>query len=341
MLHYIPDIQTFGTTDNYNTEMFERLHIDFAKKGWRASNKRDETPQMIEWLNRQEKVAAFERILELSKETEVARAAEAQEEKRRKFVELVNNSQEVFNQAMGKLALREDNRRIIIAKHPSIQPIYLVESAQPCPTLSSSLTTFLVQCQGLPASEAATFILPFKNIKVYKQFKLVQERIQEDDEERVYTIKANQSCCDTVLVLNTDRAQSTGLQGESSNSVYALVFKVITGCRVGRIRAIFRLPPKTSHGLAHHYPTYPLAHLEWYTKLKPVPGHDHDMYHITQPPSVEGVVLPLTQIRQGCMLFPDFKDGLVDDWETDNVLDEAYSFYVNNWQSKYSYQTLW
>ncbi|KAE9390186.1 hypothetical protein BT96DRAFT_782832, partial [Gymnopus androsaceus JB14] len=39
-----------GTTDNYNTKMFECLHIDFAKKGWRASNKRDEFPQMTRWL---------------------------------------------------------------------------------------------------------------------------------------------------------------------------------------------------------------------------------------------------------------------------------------------------
>ncbi|KAF5316434.1 hypothetical protein D9619_006912 [Psilocybe cf. subviscida] len=57
--HYIQCIKLFGTTDNYNTEMFERLHIDFAKQGWRASNQRDEFPQMIRWLSRQEKITAF------------------------------------------------------------------------------------------------------------------------------------------------------------------------------------------------------------------------------------------------------------------------------------------
>ncbi|PPR02760.1 hypothetical protein CVT26_009432, partial [Gymnopilus dilepis] len=41
LLHYVESIKLFGTTDNYNTEMFERLHIDFAKLGWRASNHRD------------------------------------------------------------------------------------------------------------------------------------------------------------------------------------------------------------------------------------------------------------------------------------------------------------
>ena len=34
LLHYIASIENLGTTDNYNTEMFEHLHIDFAKHGW-------------------------------------------------------------------------------------------------------------------------------------------------------------------------------------------------------------------------------------------------------------------------------------------------------------------
>ncbi|KAJ3722652.1 hypothetical protein C8R42DRAFT_696108 [Lentinula raphanica] len=46
LLHYIDSIRWIGTTDNSNTEGFERLHIDFAKEGWRASNKRDVFPQM-------------------------------------------------------------------------------------------------------------------------------------------------------------------------------------------------------------------------------------------------------------------------------------------------------
>lgn len=57
--HYIQSIRLFGTTDNYNTEMFKCLHIDFTKKGWRASNKRDEFPQMTRWLSQQENVQSF------------------------------------------------------------------------------------------------------------------------------------------------------------------------------------------------------------------------------------------------------------------------------------------
>ncbi|EGN93522.1 hypothetical protein SERLA73DRAFT_37980, partial [Serpula lacrymans var. lacrymans S7.3] len=38
LLHYHQFITWFGTTNNYNADM-KRFHIDFAKEGWRASNK--------------------------------------------------------------------------------------------------------------------------------------------------------------------------------------------------------------------------------------------------------------------------------------------------------------
>ncbi|THU75420.1 hypothetical protein K435DRAFT_618145, partial [Dendrothele bispora CBS 962.96] len=59
LIHYVDSIRKFGTIDNYNTELFERLHIDFAKQGWRASNKRNHFPQMIQWLSCREKILSF------------------------------------------------------------------------------------------------------------------------------------------------------------------------------------------------------------------------------------------------------------------------------------------
>ena len=41
ILHYINAIRALGSTDGYNSESPERLHIDFAKEAYRASNKRD------------------------------------------------------------------------------------------------------------------------------------------------------------------------------------------------------------------------------------------------------------------------------------------------------------
>jgi hypothetical protein len=49
-------ITLFSTTDNYNTEQTERLHINFTKNTYRATNHKDEYPQMTAWLERHEKV---------------------------------------------------------------------------------------------------------------------------------------------------------------------------------------------------------------------------------------------------------------------------------------------
>jgi hypothetical protein len=54
--HYLLSISLHGTTDNYNTEYTERLHIDLAKDAYRATNHVDEYTQMTLWLERREKI---------------------------------------------------------------------------------------------------------------------------------------------------------------------------------------------------------------------------------------------------------------------------------------------
>lgn len=57
--HYIDSIRSHGTTDGFNTENSERLHIDLAKVGYLASNKKDYIRQMTQWLQRQESIHRF------------------------------------------------------------------------------------------------------------------------------------------------------------------------------------------------------------------------------------------------------------------------------------------
>lgn len=66
MLHYCEAIKSRGAADGYNTESPERLHIDFAKEAYRASNGRDYEEQMVKWLGRQEAVARFRAYLDWS-----------------------------------------------------------------------------------------------------------------------------------------------------------------------------------------------------------------------------------------------------------------------------------
>lgn len=50
LIHYTSPIRLFGSLDGFNTELPERLHINYTKKAYWASNKRDYTIQMMTWL---------------------------------------------------------------------------------------------------------------------------------------------------------------------------------------------------------------------------------------------------------------------------------------------------
>ncbi|QRV92868.1 hypothetical protein RhiJN_20886 [Ceratobasidium sp. AG-Ba] len=62
--HYVYIICQLRTPDGYNTETSERLHIDFAKLGYRASNKINATKQMALYIQRLEALAMHESYLE-------------------------------------------------------------------------------------------------------------------------------------------------------------------------------------------------------------------------------------------------------------------------------------
>jgi len=57
--HYLDSIRSRGTADGFNTEGSERLHIDLAKMGYRATNKKAYIQQMTTWLRRQEAIHCF------------------------------------------------------------------------------------------------------------------------------------------------------------------------------------------------------------------------------------------------------------------------------------------
>lgn len=59
LLHYVTSIMSRGSADGFNTKSPERLHIDYVKDAYRATNKRDYVEQMTTWLKRQEAVDQF------------------------------------------------------------------------------------------------------------------------------------------------------------------------------------------------------------------------------------------------------------------------------------------
>jgi hypothetical protein len=121
------------------------------------------------------------------------------------------------------------------------------------------------------------------------------------------------------------------------------------------VKVIFTLPkviqgPGFQNPAPEQWPKAPLAYVEWFTRQAPVANKVHGMYQISKAYDSQkrrqGSIILLSNIRQSCMLFPIFPKSTLPDsdystWKPDNILDLAKTFIINNWLSKYSYQTLW
>ena len=125
------------------------------------------------------------------------------------------------------------------------------------------------------------------------------------------------------------------------------------GTRIGRVKVIFSLPKKFNtilgpKQLPSHWPQGPLAYVEWYSPLAGAAEPKHGMmYRVkrqwnNQQKHRPGAIVSLDKIRQSCMLVPAFPPEMVPpDWNTENVLDLSDTFFINNWLSHYSYQTIY
>ncbi|KIY48748.1 hypothetical protein FISHEDRAFT_42720 [Fistulina hepatica ATCC 64428] len=173
--HYLDSIPRMGTTDNYNTEMFERLHIDFAKKGWRASNHRDEFPQMIRWLSRQEKMVAFRKYIQRLELEDLVASAEQDDD----------DDEEDARQPMQSYTQNPAGATVAIAKYPPFPHKLLstIESAHHCPSFSAVLKTYLNSLMQNPQRRQNAIqdhFLPFTRVDVFTSFKLFLPKIGDE-----------------------------------------------------------------------------------------------------------------------------------------------------------------
>lgn len=225
LLHYIPSIESQGTTDNVNTEMFEHLHITFAKDGWRASNKRNAFPQMINWLSRQEKVASYDFFRKEKSRIEL------EEEEDLMPVTVINVDEEVVTVIDEKEAVvpKKVNLGIRLAKRAPESKKHIEKIARDhcAPTFIAVLKLFLNGLRPAPLLRAMALEAPlvFDSLDIWHQVKISPTSLFED-EEYMETVKAvpiwkgsEVSRFDTVLVMDSDTAESTGVAGKKTITI--------------------------------------------------------------------------------------------------------------------------
>ncbi|THU75342.1 hypothetical protein K435DRAFT_707335 [Dendrothele bispora CBS 962.96] len=191
-----------GTTDNFNTETFERLHIDFAKAGWHASNKRDHFPQML-WSQGGQESHGDE-----SSDDENEPVIEESDESDAMDIDLdSSNQQRKIHYTMAKYP-PEPNKSL-----SRIQTFHHAPNFEK--HLKKYVNGFRPENQRLRGKALDTTPLPFDRVDVWHQFKLNPTSLV-DGEVWVETVKAlpvwkhsTNTRFDTVIALVDDNAEST------------------------------------------------------------------------------------------------------------------------------------
>ncbi|EIN09379.1 hypothetical protein PUNSTDRAFT_66356, partial [Punctularia strigosozonata HHB-11173 SS5] len=322
LFYYVPGICAVGTTDNTNTEVPERLHIDNAKRAYDATNKKhDYVKQMTRWLKRYEKVVLLDvHIRWYANELPPPPRIRSRQTTVLPPGPKLSKFPHVKSIAFGRLAADYHAPQFLHA-------LQMLIAISRCSTEHQRISARRRNHDHLP--------IPFNWVEIWHHATFVVPNVQVDGAPcLVLSPVANPSGgrdrsgrFDTVLV-DVAGADDTGIEGLG----------------IACVRAFFRIPEQftavmfTNHGVS---PPGHLAFVEWYTPPSSK-GRDHQMYTVTQKrgrPKVE--IIEVSKIQRNCQLFPIFGNKADRSWSSTNVLDRCERFLVNNFQDQHAYQTLW
>ncbi|THU75625.1 hypothetical protein K435DRAFT_706780, partial [Dendrothele bispora CBS 962.96] len=352
LCHYVRAIKFYGTTDNYNTETTERLHIDFAKDAYRASNKKDEYSQMTKWLERREKVMHHSNY--------VAWRCTQFTSSQQQVDNMVNTSSQTAQLGQrfdfpGALRTLTDLRcpyQQKITKFPTVKTVTISKLEDPGPKgygatkFYFSLRRFIAQWSHPNLSireqeEMTEFIaLPFRSVPVWHQVKFVNPDLYGDatlDVLKAHPRKTNSHD----KVIQSRQFDTALIQKRANNPNNGF----LDGLCVGRVRVIFSLPAQAIDRLfppaVTARPPSHLAYVEWFTGFSRNPDASSGLYRIRHDvlsdSTLKASVVPLETIKQSVHLFPKWGGSVPADWSCESVLDDCAIFYVNPFKDLRTY----
>ncbi|KAF8958080.1 hypothetical protein BDZ97DRAFT_1906593 [Flammula alnicola] len=322
--HYRYFVELYGTTDNYNTEYTERLHIDMAKDAYAATNCKDEYPQMTLWLERREKILQHDKFI------------------RRR----VNTASQI--NLIKPLPSLIPLRHQIMTKNPSARAVSLDDLRQKygATDFVPALSRFIAQYQHPTYSKthieriAATLHIPFSMVLVFHRLKFWSHDVYAADPlaknivDSLHVEPARLDKYDNIVPGRFDVALINYGDGGASG---------VQGYCTGRIRCIFSLPPSASERwFPHGLPLKHLAYVEWYTPFRRSSFEPNSKMYRVSPLMSGGAqkvsVIPISLIRESIQLFPKFGPAAPTSWKSSNVLYQTSVFYVNLFLTAFNIQ---
>jgi hypothetical protein len=356
LTHYVSCIESLGTTDNYNTEYTERLHIDLAKDAYRATNHKDEYSQMTLWLERKEKVLIHQAYINrITMSPSIPHSVTGPD--------IIPANQPISTEP-------NDPPHIHMSKTPSVSSVDFntLVSDYGAIDFRQALTVFIAS-YNQPSlnrrqlqNEAYKILLPFKKVPVFHKIKVWNDDPQEriDGKKTLDVIHCHPGTTlkkgpkkgtrtparfDTALI-DIDAVPGTGVAGIQSHFPYDL-FQLISfiGSRVGQICAVFRIPPKANpHLFGENPPPGHLAYVEWFTNFTPTPDQNHGLYKISwayyQGKRLSSII-EVSDICRSVHLFPQFGEAVPRSWTPHSVLEDCTAFFVNALSDRHCYLTVY
>ncbi|TEB37729.1 hypothetical protein FA13DRAFT_1614435, partial [Coprinellus micaceus] len=314
LVHYADSIRSRGSADGYNTESPERLHIDYAKAAYRASNKRDYTKQMTRWLARQEAMIRFRAYLDWvgdgvrsSADSEKEGTDEEDEEEEKSELYLDNThrlaAQPAFSQlSLSTIATRYRAEHFLTALLRYFRRLYPPPSRTLYPNQLDRFDVYKQVSIRQPACKASGEPISFAKVRAVPSLPTTSGRPE------------SVARFDTALVWSAEEQQKN---------------EYTRGLRVAQVRVIFAVPP---HLRAPHVPKY-MAYIEWFTPLRN-PDPTTGLRATSRSSAHRGPafdIVPLNHVVAACHLIPKFGTKHPVGWTRTNVLEECKAFYFNHW----------
>ncbi|KAG1846303.1 hypothetical protein C8R48DRAFT_750604 [Suillus tomentosus] len=315
--HYVQSIKLFGAADGFNTELPERLHINFAKEAYRASNKHNYEEQMVLWLQRQESIFWRTTYLEW-----VAVCAARQTEQESEY----NSDSDDENKGFDVVPVVSQDIIHVLAKtapHPrqSVQHLETMHGAIDfLPTLKLFLQKHLPHNHIVPG--------PQDQFDIFRQVVIILPPDPHVSElPKCLRVRATPETLPSSSGWKPGSPKRFDMALVSSDGIQAskALLTLNAAVHVAQVCVLFRLP--------HRFGAYsrPLAYVEWFTpfrepdELSGLRQISCSTHHLRR----NSAVIHVDEIIRPCHLIPKMGQSVNPTWMSANVYELASEFYLN------------